>query len=330
MIKAKTPTPARPTALDRLIAWLDPVAGLRRQRARQFSAFLGGYTGASHSRRTLAGWQTLLGSADKDTLYDLPMLRQRSRDLVRNHPIATGALQTNVTRVVGTGLVLQSRVHRELLGLGEEEASRWQRRTEQEFALWAGSESCDLTRTLDFYGLQALVFRSTLESGDCFALLPSVERRGTPYRLTVQVIEADRVSNPAGRADTLDLAAGIERDPQGAPLAYHVSSRHPGDYLAAANRWTRVPAFGARTGRRTCLHLVEQLRPGQSRGVPYLAPVIEPLRQLGQYTEAELTAAIVAGFFAVFVKSDAGEGLSPFESATAGAAPAEDKTAESW
>jgi len=323
--------PVKPTAVDRLIGWFDPVAGARRLKARTVTALLGSYTGASRGRRTLAGWQTPLGSADANTLYDLPALRERSRDLIRNYPVATGALQTNVTRVVGTGLSLQSRVRRELLGWTEDQASSWQRRTEQEFALWAESESCDCARTLNFYGLQALAFRSTLESGDCLALLPSIERAGHPYRLAVQLIEADRVSNPQGRSDLPELTAGIERDPQGAPVAYHVAKYHPGDFTGRRNEWTRVAAFGPRTGRRVCLHLYEQLRPGQSRGVPYLAPVIEPLRQLGQYTEAELTAAIVAGFFAVFVKSEADDGLAPAESATTGNVPSgAENTSAAW
>ena len=62
------------------------------------------------------------------------------------------------------------------------------------------------------------------------------------------------------------------------------------------------------------IHLFKTLRPGQSRGVPYLAPVIEPLKQLGRYTEAEIMAAVISGMFTVFVKSESGgAGLSPME-----------------
>ena len=47
----------------------------------------------------------------------------------------------------------------------------------------------------------------------------------------------------------------------------------------------------------------------QRRGVPFLAPVIEALKQLGRYTEAELVAALVSGLFAVFIEQqDNGEG----------------------
>jgi hypothetical protein len=54
------------------------------------------------------------------------------------------------------------------------------------------------------------------------------------------------------------------------------------------------------------LHVYKKLRPGQTRGVPYLTPVIETLKMLGRYTEAELMAAVIAGMFTVFVESERG------------------------
>lgn len=66
-----------------------------------------------------------------------------------------------------------------------------------------------------------------------------------------------------------------------------------------------MPAFGAKTGRRNILHILQDFeRPGQNRGVPVLAPVIESLKQLGRYTDAELVAVVVAGIFTVFIKSE--------------------------
>ena len=76
---------------------------------------MGGYTGARKDRRQTSSWNTVDGSADNVTLPDLPELRQRSRDLLRNAPLACGAVSTVVTNVVGTGLKVQSHLDREVL-----------------------------------------------------------------------------------------------------------------------------------------------------------------------------------------------------------------------
>ena len=52
--------------------------------------------------------------------------------------------------------------------------------------------------------------------------------------------------------------------------------------------------------------IYETERAEQYRGVPYLAPVIESLKQLTRYSEAEMMAAVINGFFTVFIKSEKG------------------------
>jgi lambda family phage portal protein len=107
--------------------------------------------------------------------------------------------------------------------------------------------------------------------------------------------------------DTPNQSGGVQLDEHGAPLAYHILRGHPGDLRAISREWDVVPAFGASTGRRQVLHHFDRRRPGQTRGVPYLAPVIEALKQIADYTEAELMAAVVSGMFTVFIKNEDGE-----------------------
>lgn len=298
----------RLTLADRLVNWLDPVAGQRRMHARALQAAVGGYAGASETARSMRSWLTWGRSADADTVRELRQLRARSRDLARNHPLAGGALHTIVTRTVGTGLALQLRPDREVLGWDEDRAAEWRRAVEAEWRMWAESPWCDIGGRLDFYGLQELVFRSALESGDVFTLMPMQRRANLPYRLALQVIEADRVGNPGGQADSESLVAGVKLDPRtGAPLQYWVYDRHPGGLVMSSpqqGKW--IDAMTPR-GAPAMLHHYRILRPGQTRGVPHLAPVIEPLKQLGRYTDAEIMAAVVSGMFTVFVESDAPE-----------------------
>lgn len=299
------------TITDRLVAWWDPTKGLQRLRDRTMMAVAGGFTGASTGRRGLSAWKTTRNSADADLLPDLPMLMERSRDLDRNNPIANGAISSTVTSVVGTGLTPRPQVDADFLGMTVEEAAEWNKAAAREFALFADSEDCDLTRTQDFYQLQDLVLRSALVSGDCFSLLPfqAVPNSLRPYELRIQILEADRVSNPGNKADTQTIRGGIEVDQFGAPIRYHITRTHPGDVGNPKTEWDAVDVFGAKTGRRNVLHHFRRVRPGQNRGIPMLAPVIEKLKQLDRYTDAEIMAAVVSGMFTIFVHTE-GEGLN--------------------
>jgi lambda family phage portal protein len=292
-----------PSLLDRAIASLSPQWALKRHQARTAMAMTGGYTGAGY-RESLSYWQPGIGDSDADTIRDLRELRARSRDLVRNSPIAAGAIETQVTHVVGTGLSLQPRVDATMLGLSDDQASEWQATVQNLFSTWAQSEYADALGQNNFYELQDLAFRSRLESGDSFVLLAGVQRQQWPFTLALQVIEADRVSNPEYETDRDSLTAGIEKDASGAPLAIHVANRHPGRYITTKDiKWTRVPLRGS-SGRRNVVHLMRKLRPSQTRGIPELAPIIEQLKQLTRYSQAEVDAAVNSAAIALFAKMD--------------------------
>lgn len=316
----------RPNLADRVVSYFQPTKAAQRMRARAMMAIAenlvgtgrGGYVGARLDRRATNSWLAMQADADAASLGDIPTLRDRSRDLMRNAPLAISAVNTTTLSVVGSGLALQARPDAKKLGWSPEQTAEWKANTESEWRFFAESFNCDITRTQNFYGLQALAFRSALESGDCFANLPMRAVPGFPYKTRIQLIEADRVANiTRGMLDGTKLAngnliwAGVEKDEVGAPVAYHILRQHPGSFLGMGKWETdRYAAFGEKTGRRNVLHLYDRLRPDQTRGVPYLAPVLESLHQLGKYTDAELTAAVVSGLFTVFVRTPTGEPLN--------------------
>lgn len=305
------------TALDRAIEAMAPVWAGKRLQARvghAISAQMGGYNGASRSRKSLAGWNPLAADADADAIPDLPELRARCADLVRNSPVAGGAVNTTCSHVVGSGLSLLCAVDAQHLGLDDGEADEWQQDTERKFNAWWESTDCDITRTQTGYGLQDLSLRGEIVRGDCFAVLTRAPWARGAVKLAVQLIEADRCSNPDRAPNSASMVEGIEFDAGGAPTYYNFASANPQRRLVGQGQkitWTRVSAFGARTGRRNVLHLFDRDRIGLSRGVPMLAPVIEPLKQLERYTEAELMAAVVSGLFTVFIQSEAPAQLQP-------------------
>ena len=222
-------------------------------------------------------------------------------------PLANGAVKTMRTNIVGRGLRLKSTIDAETLGISPEERRNLEKKIEKEWSIWAESNDCDMSRIDNFYELQQLAFMNWLISGDCLAVLPVKPRINQPYDLRVQLIEADRLCSP-DNCDTIDnkIVGGVEVDKSGEVIAYHIANHHPLSYAYNDISWQRVEAYGQKTGRRNVLHMMNRERIGQRRGVPFLAPVIESLKQLGRYTDAELVAAVVSGMFTIFIeKADA-------------------------
>nr|DAE72113.1 MAG TPA: portal protein [Caudoviricetes sp.] len=249
-------------------------------------------------------------------------------------PVATSAINTNRTKVIGTGLTLRSTVDAEALGLLPDAAKKWQHTAEMEFRLWAGKkQNCDALGLNTFESLQQLALKSWLLSGDVFVLIKRYPATTlNPYRMRLHVIEADRISTPSKFCGSYAAMTGItegkvpdgypgaghkvydgvEVDDNGRVVAYYICNVYPGQITAEPKTWARVTAFGDRTGLPNILHIMDSERPDQYRGVPYLAQVIEPLLQLRRYTESELMAALVQSFFTAWVETETDPADTPF------------------
>jgi len=307
---------AAPNIVDRLVGFFAPGKGLARVRDRTMLASLtGGFKGGKRDRRATKNWRPGGGSANADLLPELATLRDRNRDLARNVPIATGAIATSKTHVIGEGLKLNAQCNREILGITDEAAAAFNKLAEREWSLFCST--ADFTRVQHFADMQALLFGGVLESGDIFAIRRYRRDPGQVYGTKVQVVEADRVSNPRWGADTELLTGGVEHDASGVPVAVHIANRHPGDLRIKVIEWRRVP-LRFNDGRPIVLHLFDRLRPDQSRGAPYLAPVIEMLKSLGDFTDAEVRGALVAAMFAVFVTKSPDAESSPLPTSEEG------------
>lgn len=320
---------AKPNILDRAVATVAPVHAAKRAAARAALSVLNsgyGNYGANQTKKSMRGWMFHGGSAKEDIEDNLDVLRQRSRDAYMGIPTAAAALKTMRTNVVASGLIPSPQIDGAYLGLTEEQTEAVQEQIAREFALWADTPVCDAERVDNFYQLQQLAFLSYLMNGDTVALLPVKRMAGQPYDLRVRLIEGDRVCSPDG-FDRLapcevqghkvhNIVQGVETDKDGMVVAYWICNRHPLGSFSAVDAegitWKRVEAYGAATGRRNVLHLMSRERIGQRRGVPILAPVLEALKQLGRYTEAEITAAVISAAFTVFIKSQSPESGRPF------------------
>lgn len=294
------------SVFEKAIGLVAPEYSKRIYRTRCSFKMIDSYAGASTTRRSLSGWDVTSGDANADTLDSLDTMRQRSRDLIRNNSLGAAAHNTKVTNIVGSGLKLQANIDNRVLGLSDDEKKEREEQIETEFALFASQ--CDYNRELSFGKMQDLALRAILESGDVLALSPYKKYQGDAYGLKIQFVEADRLCNENYAVDTDDLAGGVEKK-DGVPYRYHVLDVHPGNKWEASQTWTKYNAFSEDGSRRNAWLLYNKIRIGQTRGVPDLAPVMEEIKQLGRYKEAELMATVVASLFTVFVKSETGNGL---------------------
>lgn len=303
--------------IDRAINAISPEKALKREVARKkLSLVNSGYGnyGANATKKAVIGWTHGGGSHREDIEEHISTLRQRSRDLYcGGSTLATGAVKRLRTNAVGTGLHLKSTINEEILGITSEEARKLEETIEREFAHWANSTNCDIERIDNFYQLQQLALLNALLSGDSFALMTTTKRTGSIYDLRIELVEADRVSTPDNETINPLFCEGVEKNANGEVVAYHISKFHPLSFKDREPReWVRVKAFGEKTGRRNVIHVMNRERIGQVRGVPFLSPVIETIKQLGRYTEAEVLAAVINGLFTVFIEKESASDDVPF------------------
>lgn len=307
MSKIKTFSERVTERIDDAVAFFSPKAGLKRKMYRQaigISKEFSSYKGASRSRLR-SSWLPGSGSSDENLLPELADLRERSRDLNRNDAHASGITGTMTTNVVGSGIRPQSRVDREALGISENQADEFQKTAEKIWKRWIAY--ADAGERMDFYELQQLVDRQILENGEALIVPYMLKDNTRPYSLGLQVIESDRMDTPQDRRGDKAVRSGVKIGINGEPVSYFISKTHPGDFRYSKREeksFIEIPAKNE-FGRRNVFHLYHVMRSGQTRGVPFFAPVLTYFKDLAEYAEAELVAARIAACFSIFITSEA-------------------------
>lgn len=280
--------------IDRLIEPFSPKTALARQQARMALGVLRSaeprmtarsYAGAARGERSRGFLSASGASANAEIGPALAYLRNRSRALVRDTAHGARIVDVWASHAIGTGIT-----------------PAW--RDEQVQAVWDRWVSvADAGGLLDFYGLQGLSARGMVESGETVLRLIPVPAgaNGDLPPLRVQVMEGDVIDSArdgmiSGRRVRLGVALGQWDYREG----LYLHPDHPGEggfssYTAAAS------SFHARADVR---HLFRPLRPGQVRGVPWLAPVLLAARDLADLVEATLVKANIEACFSGFYTGD--------------------------
>jgi len=247
------------------------------------------YEAAKTTRVNRKHWLDALGGeADKTILPALATLRNRSRYEIRNNGYAEGMVETHVADVVGpNGPSLEI----------ESDDEAWNQAAEQFLSEYF--TYCDASGVDEFVEQLKLGVRQLWECGEIFAQKITDPESGTPVRMRVLVIEPDRVATPGGFEGQDGVRGGVKVNANSRPIEYYVLKQHPGSlsYLASPSSFDTVPA-------RDMIHVFRRNRPGQTRGVPWLAPVLDDFGHLRDYDTDTMLAARMAAMLAAYAYTD--------------------------
>lgn len=276
-----------------------------RASASAAQAPLSAYLAASATDPSIAAWLPRLESADSANSYERERISSRVHDLVRNDGWASSGVQKLVDAAIGGGWRLSAKPDWFFLGQDRAWAKEFRDAAQSIWAMHANDPRhyIDYERKLDFAGLITLKFRHTVTDGESLSVMRWRDRGGM-FATCEQVIDPDRLSNPNWRSDTEFLRGGVELDSDGAAIAYHIRSAHPGETYRGAQRavWDPVERE-TEWGRPIVIHHFEPSRAGETRPVSPLAPVLAKFKMLNRYDTAELQAAILNAIFAAFLES---------------------------
>lgn len=261
------------------------------------------YVGASHSRLTEDWIFASIKSADAEVKGDLIALRKRSREVVRNTFIGARFQALLADNIIGPdGMRLQSKP---LTPSGDYDAEA-ARAVEEAWKRWSQTPRfCSADRRHSWNDHAELEVQTQAQDGEgIIRLLPGFNN---PFGLSVQQLDPDQLdecySRPAGDGVN-EIRMGVELDRWGGPVAYWLWDTHPTDYQGRDRKRVRVPA-------EQIIHRFVAKRPGQTRGVPWYAPILMDARMLAALQEAELIASRMSAAKAVVFEQAPESVLSP-------------------
>jgi lambda family phage portal protein len=272
--------------MDKFVGFFSPLAELKRIKARGQAEYLLRSYDAAVTYKTDDWTSATRGSANQEIRGAQDTLRAKGRDAVRNNPYAGRALNAIVANTVGAGIMPNIKGKTDL----------HTKRLNNAWREWAETTACDSNGKHNFYSMQSLALRSTVEAGEVIAL-KEISAKG----FTLRLLESDyivtyRDSGSAALKRTEGTIQGVKTDKDGTILSYYLFESHPGEVVGALNE--------REVNASDLCHIYRQDRPGQLRGVTWFHPVIRALEDFNQLQQAMLISRKVAACFAAFITTN--------------------------
>lgn len=281
--------------LNNVIAGIAPGYAAKRELNRLRLNFLKEqgrkYEAASKGRRT-TNWVTQSKSANHIIRESLPILRERSRQLFMDNAYAKRAIQIISSNTVGTGI----RPSPQFAGKAQADKMKalWK--------YWAEKKRCDFDGVFDFYGLQLLVMKTVVMSGECIVLKRRTKDLKVPIKL--QVLEGDYIDSDKDSWGATDgngeyMVQGVVFGPGGVRKGYWLFDKHPSERGVGTSKFYEAADV---------VHVYRVERPGQVRGVPFGTSSMLRIKDFDDYEDAELIRQKIAACYAIFVTDPQGDG----------------------
>jgi len=265
--------------------------------SRQKGAARRHFDAAKHDR-LLAGFVASGNSSNANLRAALPVLRSRSRALCDNNGYAKKILKMTVSNVVGpSGFNLRVNIKKKN-GKADKKNNEILEKAWKEWGKVGVASACG---KLSWVDCQKLFIKCVARDGEGLVRFVTGPSAGNKFGFALQFLEADHLDiNKRGRVGENEIEMGVETNPFGRPMAYHILKEHPGDFKAQGQDWIRLNADDV-------LHEFSVDRPGQMRGIPLLTPVMNSLHMLDGYIEAELVSKRVSASKMGFIEDLDGE-----------------------
>jgi len=226
---------------------------------------------------------------------DLKVLRARSRDLAKNDPHVRKFIRLMKANIVGrSGVILQSKV-KNGDGSLDNVASNAIEAAWKEFGKWGIAST---TNSKTFVEIQNLFWDHVLRDGEVL-IMKVYSDKVNRFGYGLQFIDPEMLSTDCNRElpNGNNIRMGVELDPYNIAVNYHLVSTntaHKSFYEFAGKGYIVMPA-------NRIIHRFFSEYADQHRGIPEIASVMNRIKNLDGYEEAEIVSKRVSaskmGFF---------------------------------
>lgn len=270
---------------------------------------MGAHEGADRVNSSIALWSSPIQSIDADILPEKSTIEGRTRDMLRNDSFVQGGSQLHKDNIVGSHYLANARPSSKLVfgkmdDVWEEE---FQEEVEENWELYSDSPDhwVDAARTNNLTSMVRLATGIHLMSGEVLATAEWIRTDNAPFNTAVQMVDIDRLStDPMSMNDPM-VRAGVRFNSQDAPIAYQIRTRQVNDFGVLPFEmpvWKEVPIYRP-WGRRQVIHLFEQLRPEQTRGVSEMASALKAMKITHTFRDIQLQNAVTKALYAAAITS---------------------------